>query len=118
MLNPHRPRRRRFPPRLFALITTPTSRPSGQPVALIEIARDGRALVTELAKVQASWTQKSLPFEVAQVHAMASDRLKQDFARNWFDFDSLATRLKYVPDKDFKDTEAVTPPQQPVAPTF
>jgi hypothetical protein len=102
----------------FALITTPTSRPSGQPVALIEIPRDGRAIVTELAKVQASWTQKSLPFEVAQVHAMASDRLKQDFARNWFDFDSLATRLKYVPDKDFKDTEAVAPPPQPVAPTF
>jgi hypothetical protein len=102
----------------FALITTPTSRTSGQPIVLISLPREGRSIVTELNKVQASWTQRSLPMELAQVHAMAADQLRQDFSRSWYDFNSLSSRLKYVPDASFKDNEVVAPPEQPVAPTF
>jgi hypothetical protein len=102
----------------FDLLATPTSRPSGKPVALIEIPREGRAIVAELDNVDATWTAKSLPFEEAQVQAGLTGQFQSDFARTWFSYPSLSSRLNFVPDTSFKDSEAPPPSPQPSAPIF
>lgn len=100
----------------FKLLTTATSRPNGEPVRLVELPRDGRVFVTELGKVEALWTTRSLPYEQSQLRAMVMNQWQAGFARNWFDFTSVKSRLKYVPDASFQEGETHIPPSLPPPP--
>jgi hypothetical protein len=108
----------KFTEQAFKLVSTPTSRPSGKPLKLIELAKDGRIVVAELGDLQAMWNERSRAMQEAQLHAVMGNELTQRFSRDWFDYDSVARRLSYVPNAAVHDQEAPTPPPQPVAPIF
>ena len=104
----------------FDLLSVPTSRPSGKPVALIPLPRDGRVVVAELGNVDATWTAHSLPIEQARYQAVLTQKMQDDFVRWWFDYPSLQSRLGFTPEPAFKDNETTSgpPPEQPSAPLF
>ena len=102
----------------FKLLSTPTSRPSGKPVELIELAPDGRVLVAELADYQAMWNDRSKSYEEATIAMMLKGELERAFTTDWFNYDSVASRLKFVPDASMKDQDAPSGGSEPLQPIF
>jgi hypothetical protein len=102
----------------FDLLGTPTSRPSGSPVALIELPREGKVIVTELGKVDATWTQRTLPFQEAQLHALLTEQMAEGFIRAWFNYQSIAARTNFVAEAGYKESESPAAPPPPAPPIF
>jgi hypothetical protein len=102
----------------FKLLSTPTSRPSGKPVELIELPPDGRVLVAELSDYQAMWNDRSKSYEEATVSMMLKSELERAFTADWFNYDSVASRLKFVPDASTKDQDAPSGGSEPLQPIF
>ncbi len=100
----------------FKLITTPTSRPSGKPIELIELPPDGRVLVAELASLQAMWTDRSKPLQEVQMSMMLKNELDSRFGADWFDYKNVVSRMNYVPDASMKDQDTPASPTEPVSP--
>ena len=98
--------------------TTRSGGGDAKPLAIISLPREGRAFVAELANVEATFTQRSLAFEATQVQVLVTGRFEENFIRNWFNFPSLTSRLNFVPDPSFKESESPAPPPPPQAPIF
>ncbi len=108
----------RFTAATFKLLSTPTSRPSGKPVVLIELPRDNRVMVAELNKVEAMWPEGATELHEARLQKMLSDAIGQRFTQEWFDYDSVAARTKYKPEAKYEDHDTGAPPPEPAPPLF
>ena len=115
----------RFVNRAFRLLSTgSTTRPAAaattaaattapaaaKVVDLIELPRDGRVLVAELGDVQAMWTERSLPMEQAQIHMALGTRLMTRFLQDWFDYESVIARTRFVPEPGAEQVQGGTAP--------
>jgi hypothetical protein len=98
----------------FKLLSTPTSRPSGEPVRMIPLQKDGRIFVAELGNVQAMWNEKSLPIEQAQLHIQMGNQFAQELSRDWFDFGAVKTRTQWQANENYKESQPG--PSQPPPP--
>jgi hypothetical protein len=88
----------------FKLLSTPTSRPSGEPVALVELAKEGKVYVVELVNVQ---RRPEMDPQMAMfgggggnsrsdVERELTMGLQQYFQTLWFNFDDAKKRLGYA----------------------
>ncbi len=91
---------------------------TGKPKALIELESTGRIYVAEIADLQALWTNQSRGMEEAQLTMMLKGELDQRFSRDWFDFDSVSTRLAFVPEKGTTPKQTPQRPAEPPPPLF
>lgn len=109
----------RFVDGAFKLLSTPTSRPTGKPVRLVEMPQDGRVFVAELGNVDAMWNERTRPMAEAQIRQMVEQELATLFGEEWFDYQAVTTRLSFKADEDFR-IEDLAPParSQPVRPLF
>jgi hypothetical protein len=106
-----------FLQKAFKLLTTPTSRPAGKPIDLVELQRDNRVLVAELTSVQALWNEQTREMEEAQVAEQLQREFQQRFSQEWFNYNAVASRLKFVPEGGTAPQMPTAPPE-PVAPVF
>jgi hypothetical protein len=107
-----------FLDKAFKLVTTPTSKPSGKPMELLELQHEGHVLVAELTDVQAMWNERTRSMEESQVADEVQRQFAQRFSQEWFNYNAVESRLKFVPAEGFSSREAPARPPEPAPPIF
>ena len=109
----------RFVDGAFKLLSTPTSRPSGKPVNLVEMPQAGRLFVAQLGNVDAMWNERTRPMAEAQIRQMVEQGLAARFGEDWFNYNAVTARTGFEPDENFRLEDVAPPaPAQPVRPLF
>jgi len=79
----------------FALLHDAAKDPNSAPIGLIDLPREGKVLVAQLADIRAPTDTVRLALAQAQVSNELSMQLRQNLYDHWFTWDDLTRRLKY-----------------------
>lgn len=82
------------------------------PRKLVELPQEGKALVVQLDSVKADWPEQSNFFVELSVEGQLRTELRQNLQVQWFDWNSVVSRLNY---KSAQPSEEPTP-QRPAQP--
>lgn len=88
---------------VFKLLTD-AARGVEHPRKVVELPQSGRTVVVQLDSVQADWPEQSSFFVELSVEGQLRAELRQNLQVQWFDWNSVVSRLNYKP---------ATPPEQP-----
>ncbi|MDQ3441132.1 MAG: SurA N-terminal domain-containing protein [Planctomycetota bacterium] len=81
----------------FDLLSTPPPRDGAKPVALIEVAKEGKVYVAELADVQQrQQMSQSGASPAAEIERGMLAELERGFENQWYNFDDVKKRLNYA----------------------
>jgi hypothetical protein len=88
--------RRDFMVQAFELLSTPATQPSGKRLKIIELPQTNKVIVSELNEVKPVTDDNPVLLSSigARQQALGYD---QFFRMDWFNWDSVANRLKYKP---------------------
>jgi hypothetical protein len=107
-----------FLAKAFKLLNVSSTKPAGKPTDLIELPRDGRILVAELGDVQAMWNAQTRSMEEAQIVQEVEREFQQRFSQEWYNYDAVASRLKFVPEGDVSPKDRPARAPEPAPPKF
>jgi hypothetical protein len=62
---------------------------------IIDLPRDGKVLVAELADVQSQLPQDQVALAAMTTQAQLSDQFRRSFVNHWFSWDELQKRLGF-----------------------
>jgi hypothetical protein len=100
---------------IFELMSSATKE-NLHPMGIIELPRDGRAMVAQLTDIHSDLTADDLAMLESQAGVQASRKLSIPLLAEWFSYDAIAARLKYVPtenkdrDRSSMPTNSSVPP--------
>jgi hypothetical protein len=87
---------RSFLRQTFELMSS-ASKNNPHPVGIIELPRDGRALVVQIDNVHSDLTPDDLRILEAQAGFQAARQFATPLQADWFSYDNIAARLNYQP---------------------
>lgn len=105
---------RDFLRQVFELMST-SSKDNAHPMGVIELPRDGRALVVQVADVHTDLTADDLRILEAQAGVQAAGQLAHPLVVDWFNYDSIVSRLNFQPTANNEQSRPVTPSNAPPA---
>lgn len=79
----------------FDLLALPADDPAKPPRAVIELHREGLALVAELVHVEGALPQELLPLAEAQMAQQLTAQMMQPVAMGWFSYPNVAKRVGF-----------------------
>jgi hypothetical protein len=81
----------------FDLLAAPAPRDGAKPMGLIEVAKEGKVFVAELADVQQrTQMTRSGDSPAAEIERGMLNELERGFEINWYNFDDVKKRLNYA----------------------
>jgi hypothetical protein len=101
----------------FKLLSTATTREGGKPVALVELPKESKVYVVELADVQARPQMAMFggtDSAKAEIERGLTQELGQMFQLQWFNFDDAKKRLGYVAAEPQHDEPGSNAPRAPI----
>ncbi len=101
----------RFADGAFDLLSTPAPRDGAKPVGLIELPREGKVYVAELADVQARPQMAMFSGDTpeGEIERGMLGELERAFEVDWFNFENAKERLNYVATEAPRESEPQTP---------
>ena len=68
-----------------------------QPIATLDVEKEGRVLVTRLDEVKGDWQADQLPMLTSFVELSVVQRMSQPMQEQWFSFANVSQRVQYEP---------------------
>ena len=94
----------------FDLLSTPAPRQGAQPVGLIEVAKEGKVFVAELANVQPrQQMSRSGASPAADIERGMHSELERGFEMHWYNFENVKERLNYAATESGRREEGQQP---------
>lgn len=87
----------KFAAESFKMLGGDATSKSDHPITLIELPRERKVLVAELAEWKPVWDAGSYTYFASRAGQQLDQELEQDFRKRWFDFESVTSRLDYQP---------------------
>ncbi len=87
-----------------------------RPIRVIELPREGKVLIAQLAKVEPAWKPDAQYADEMQI----SEQIRQEFERQlrveWFDYDNVVARLRYTANETEEGSSEKPLPKNPTGP--
>ncbi len=101
----------------FELLSTPRPQPGALPLRVVEMPQAGLADTAELISVTPIFKPQDEQIAMAEADHYAMQRQLRPFGQDWFDYDSVVSRLQYRPEQPSntnQQPQGPSPAQQPI----
>jgi len=87
--------RRQFAEAAFKLLGDVTKDSKSAPISIIDLPRDGKVMVAQLADLQSQLPEEQVSLAAMSTNAQLAEQFRRAFVNHWFSWDDLQRRLNF-----------------------